>query len=44
MRTMVLKVRQSIEKNGIESIGRAAEFSALAGIWLACTFAVLPII
>lgn len=44
MRTIVLKLRQSIKNDGLETLARAGEFSALAGIWLACTFAVLPII
>lgn len=45
MRTVVLKLRQSIEKsNGLDTIGRAAELSALIGIMLACLFAMMPIV
>jgi hypothetical protein len=44
MRTVVLKLRQSIEKNGLETVGRAAELSALVGIMLACLFAMMPIV
>ena len=44
MRTVVLKLRQSIEKNGFETVGRAAELTALIGIMLACLFAMMPIV
>jgi hypothetical protein len=44
MRTVVLKLRQSIIKDNRPAFGRMAESATLIGIMLACIFAVAPIV
>jgi hypothetical protein len=44
MRTMVLKLRQSIIKDNKLAFGRMAEGVTLIGIMLACVYAMVPII
>jgi hypothetical protein len=44
MRTVVLKLRQSIIKDNRPAIGRMAESATLIGIMLACIFAIAPIV
>lgn len=44
MRTMVLKLRQSIIKDNKLAFGRMAESATLIGIMLACVYAMIPII
>jgi len=44
MRTVVLKLRQSIIKDNKPAFGRMAESATLIGIMVACMFAMAPIV